>query len=293
MRSLNFALLLTLAAQAGMFSAAIAADDGVIATDLIKRGESAAAVGDWRAAVADFTRASEVPESKKTAMYDLGVAYYHLGEFAKGLSAERAATDADPKFVPAYVQISTILTKMGDIAGAESALNKAHEIDPDSKLVQQNLLQLKGLVSTIKHPVTADAIAAIKIFDGSAKQPDLRGVTGGSPDKTITIEIPTKEAATPSTTSSNGEVVIKAVPAAQTAAKAVSAGGDEIQRWRTLSPAKSVVSVPTTETAAIKDSTPKEVAKAPAAEEVLADAAAKQLDFKLHNTVPETGATVG
>jgi len=196
MRAINLAIVFALAAQSFTLQNASFADS---ADDLnvqpLKRGEAAAAVGDWRSAAENFVEASHAPESKPIALYDLGIAYYHLGMFPEALAAERQVVAIDDTYVPAFVQIATILSRTGDAAGAQAALKKALEIEPGSAIAQANLAKIQAQAQSQKNA----PIAAVKIFDGS--QPQSKQT---NEDKPIEIVIPsdrTKEAPTQGTLS--------------------------------------------------------------------------------------------
>lgn len=109
---------------------------------LISTGEAAAAENDWKAAAQYFLEATKLQGQNKIAFYDLGIAYCHLGSLQQALEAEKKAIDLDEEYVPAYIQMATVLSKMHDSAGAEVALRKALQLQPESRLARENLDQL-------------------------------------------------------------------------------------------------------------------------------------------------------
>jgi tetratricopeptide (TPR) repeat protein len=168
MRVINLAIVSLLAAQTFTLQNASFADSSdESGSQLLKRGEAAAAAGDWRAAAEDFIASSHAPETKPTALYDLGIAYYHMGRFAEALAAEQQVLAIDDRYVPAYIQIATIQDHSGDLTAAEASLKKALEIQPGSAVAQANLTQVQAkMQAKTNAPVTA-----VKIFDGGEPQP--------------------------------------------------------------------------------------------------------------------------
>jgi tetratricopeptide (TPR) repeat protein len=136
----------------------------------LKDGEAAAATGEWRVAAQSFIRASENDSTKKNALFDLGVAYNHLGIYARALDCEQQVTQIDEKYVPAYVQMGTILTKMGDLGGAEVAFSKVLTLEPGNAEAKTSLAAVRQRLQTATQPKKDDSVQAVKIFDGSEAQ---------------------------------------------------------------------------------------------------------------------------
>jgi superkiller protein 3 len=138
------------------FNGGAAAAEEPTFRDHIKNGEAAAAAIDWQTAVSEFEAAVRMDEKSSLANYDLGIAYCHVGRFEQALEAERKALEIDPRYVPAHIQVATILTRTQDLDGAEKSLRKALEVDPNSGIAQSNL----DALLLLKNRKTAPEVAA-------------------------------------------------------------------------------------------------------------------------------------
>jgi tetratricopeptide (TPR) repeat protein len=138
----NYAILSSALVFASCLSVSAQDQDGSGAATLIRQGEDAAATGRWRAAAASFYAAVSKDETNAVGFYNLGVAYYHLGECAKAKVAEEQAIALKEDFANAYVQLAAILAKTGDKSGAQEALRKALQIEPANESAMASLKSL-------------------------------------------------------------------------------------------------------------------------------------------------------
>ena len=108
----------------------------------VKTGEAAAEKSDWDVAAAEFQAATKLSDENAIAYYDLGIAHFHLGNLELAAEAEKHALRLDSHLLDAYVQLSAILTKVGDYAGAEQILEKAVKVDPHCETAKASLNEL-------------------------------------------------------------------------------------------------------------------------------------------------------
>lgn len=77
-----------------------------------------------------------------------------LSNYTNALNDARTAVRLDPNFEKAYVRIAKCCVAKGDIIGAEQAIKKIEELDPQSnsvnaeKLAVQQLRQLEQTINT-------------------------------------------------------------------------------------------------------------------------------------------------
>jgi Flp pilus assembly protein TadD len=145
--AIAFATCLSVAAQDGGVSAA---------TEWIKKGEQAAAGGHWQEASRNFFEAVNKDGNNAIGLYNLGIAYFHLGDLSKAQVAEEQAIVLKPEFASAYVQLATILLKSGDRAGAEQRLRKALELEPSNETAKANLNVLLGSDTPVNEKAPAN-----------------------------------------------------------------------------------------------------------------------------------------
>lgn len=96
----------------------------------ITAGANAAAEGDWKAALREFLTAAAKDTHSEKALYHVGIAYYHLGRLEQAKVAEILAIQANSKFLPAYLELATIQTKMNKYDDAKSILEEGLKIFP-------------------------------------------------------------------------------------------------------------------------------------------------------------------
>ncbi len=122
------------------------------ADPLVARAEKEARQGNWQKAATMLTGICRENSEDPVAFYDLGVAFYHLGDFSKAQIAVERALEIDPKLVSGYIQLATIKARTGDNQGAKTSLERALLLEPNSQSAQLNL---KAIVAAAAQPVPA------------------------------------------------------------------------------------------------------------------------------------------
>ena len=108
-------------------------------------GTNAASEGDWQAALKEFLAAAAVDEHSDKALYHVGVAYYHLGRLEQARVAELLAIQANPKLLAAYVELSTIETKLGQYSEARSTLIDAQKLGENIPELAESIMNITKL----------------------------------------------------------------------------------------------------------------------------------------------------
>ena len=131
----------------------------------LQTGLNAASEGDWTAAFSEFEKACILDPQNASAYYGLGVANYHLGQFNAAIVDEQQALASDHHLQPAYIELSTIYTRMGLFNEARKALKQLLDLHPDDVEAQASLHVLESMhhpatASTTKQPGTHEAAAS-------------------------------------------------------------------------------------------------------------------------------------
>jgi tetratricopeptide (TPR) repeat protein len=125
--------------------AAVASPQSEEAQSHITSGANAAAENDWQSALQEFLRAAAIDEHSEKALYHVGIAYYHLGRMDQARIAELLAIQANPQFLPPYIELATIETKRGKYPQAKLAITEALKLWPDNKDLASALLSIMKL----------------------------------------------------------------------------------------------------------------------------------------------------
>jgi tetratricopeptide (TPR) repeat protein len=81
-----------------------------------------------------YRRAIELDPADLDAYNDLGLALHYSGQSLAGLEALRAGTTKTPGFQRIWLTLGFVSAQSGDAAGAQKALQQAHDLDPDSTI---------------------------------------------------------------------------------------------------------------------------------------------------------------
>lgn len=84
-----------------------------------------------------YRRAIELDPKDLDAYNDLGLALHYSGQTEEGLDLLRAGTSADPEFQRIWLTLGFVSAQAGDTASAQSALEKARDLDPDNGIGQE------------------------------------------------------------------------------------------------------------------------------------------------------------
>ena len=106
----------------------------------------------------DYIQSQLVMAERPEAQTNLGNLYVARGETDKAVTAYLMATDLDPRYIPAYVNLANFHGMRGDEAQAERVLRRAIKILPDSGHLQHAL----GL-SLVRQKRSNEAVKALRL----------------------------------------------------------------------------------------------------------------------------------
>jgi tetratricopeptide (TPR) repeat protein len=96
-----------------------------------QRAQKAFLAGDFRTSVQHLEKSIEIYSDFLQAHYLLGVSYFNLGNYEKGLSEYQRALAIDPKLNENYHNVAVALFYLGRYPEAEKAARQALEIVPN------------------------------------------------------------------------------------------------------------------------------------------------------------------
>lgn len=118
---------------------------------------------DWRGAQAEFERAVQVAPGDADALYQLGVARASQGDLRQAVALTRRALERDPLQALWYPWLASYLMPLGELDGAEQAIGKAIELQPQA-------VSNHALLATAKL-LRKDAAGAGKAAEGEPPGP--------------------------------------------------------------------------------------------------------------------------
>jgi tetratricopeptide (TPR) repeat protein len=139
-----------------------------------ERGKAHLRAEDLAAAVADFLQAIEHGHEAASTYWELGWAYYLLGDYPASVGAGRHGLQLDPSLLPVVMNIGTALLAGGDSEAAmeQYELGLAMAADPNSTVpLAWNHLYLRESVNDLDR-----LIAALDGQTGFVDEPDLSHV---------------------------------------------------------------------------------------------------------------------
>jgi tetratricopeptide (TPR) repeat protein len=92
-----------------------------------------------------YRRVIELAPEDLDAYNDLGLAFHYSGQSRASLDALRAGTAKDPEFQRIWLTLGFVSSQSGDAAGAQEALEKARDLDPDNGIGQE-AKRMQGLL---------------------------------------------------------------------------------------------------------------------------------------------------
>ncbi|HEY9717087.1 MAG TPA: tetratricopeptide repeat protein [Trichormus sp.] len=125
------------------------------------KGSNAAAESDWTMALNEFLLAVGADDHNAAAIYEVGIAYFHLGRLPKAQLAEEIAIQVDEKFMPAYIELATVHSKQGQYSQAKETIERALKLWPDNPDLTKALASIAKVEATSQAaPVTGTASGA-------------------------------------------------------------------------------------------------------------------------------------
>jgi DNA-binding winged helix-turn-helix (wHTH) protein/Tfp pilus assembly protein PilF len=101
--------------------------------------------GDIRGAIGEYEWALRFSSGYADARYNLGDAYEEIPDYARAIEQYQRAVDADPKFYPAYNNLSRLyIMRQKDYAAALRLLDRAISLQPHEPSVQYTLYKNYG-----------------------------------------------------------------------------------------------------------------------------------------------------
>jgi tetratricopeptide (TPR) repeat protein len=139
-----------------------------------ERGKIYLRSGDYTAAVADFEQAVENGREDPSTYWEMGWAYYLLGDYESALEANGCALDLAPDLLPVVMNVGTALLADGQTEAAMAQYERglAMVADPDASIpASWSHLYLRLTVTDLDN-----LIAALDGWTGFAEEPDLSRV---------------------------------------------------------------------------------------------------------------------
>jgi tetratricopeptide (TPR) repeat protein len=116
--------------------------DGYGARAMVRAG----ILWDWPGAKSDFERSLALNPRQPDTLRRYGTWYLGAsGRVAEAVAALQSATEREPLFVYAWIDLALLQIKNGDTKAAGAALARALEIDPDNRLALRHLSVMKLL----------------------------------------------------------------------------------------------------------------------------------------------------
>lgn len=99
---------------------------------LVRRADEAYAAREYAAAAADYERALALAPGNTDVENNLGLVLHYAGRDAQALERLEAATRRDPGHQRSWLTLGYVRMNTGDARGAEQALARARDLDPQS-----------------------------------------------------------------------------------------------------------------------------------------------------------------
>src|SRR5262249_11127396 len=93
-------------------------------------GKIYSAEGNYEASVAAFETAGATRPSPNDALIDLSIAYFHLGQFAKGIEPLQRVVAVDPQNAAAHHMLGKSFFMMGEFEKAGRELDQTLKLTP-------------------------------------------------------------------------------------------------------------------------------------------------------------------
>jgi tetratricopeptide (TPR) repeat protein len=104
----------------------------------------------YKKAKTNFKRITKIDPSNYRAHYNLGIAYFNLGELEKAERAYEEAIKIKPDYKHCYYNIGLIYEAKGDFEHALNQYQKALKIDPNFTYALQARNQVRNLLDKLK-----------------------------------------------------------------------------------------------------------------------------------------------
>jgi tetratricopeptide (TPR) repeat protein len=165
----------------------------------LSRGTEYADLGQWDAAIADYTMAIEIDPKFANAYSNRGVAFGNLGQWDKAIADYTLAIKIDPKFPMTYSNCGIAYGNLGQWRKAIDCYTMAIEIDPKFKdaysnrgIAYGNLGQWSEAVSDFSRAIEIDPNFADAYSNRGVAYRNLRQLEKSIADYSRAIEIDPK-----------------------------------------------------------------------------------------------------
>lgn len=145
------AALLTLLCASAIVIGIIArpALNGMIATTHFGKAQALAGEGDYRLAIAEYTRAIQLNPDYPEALYWRGNAYYFQADYDRAIVDYTRTIELNPEYAAAYLDRGSTFALQADYARAKPDLERAIELDQASARAHNNLCWYGSLLGDV------------------------------------------------------------------------------------------------------------------------------------------------
>ena len=131
------------------------------------RGNSKFVMGEFDAAIGDYSKAIELNAKEPTVYFSRALAYYNLKNFNLAIADYDKAIELDPQESTAYFNRGNALEKVGNFEKALTDYQKAVELDATNEPAKNSLQRLQTDLAKLKPPTPNPATVA----SSAANQP--------------------------------------------------------------------------------------------------------------------------
>ncbi len=97
---------------------------------MVQRGLAFANIGEFKKAIADYSKALELDPKHTNAWHNRGIAHYRSYDYEKAVADHTKALELSPKFAPAWSRRGHAYVRLGKRAQARADFTKSLELDP-------------------------------------------------------------------------------------------------------------------------------------------------------------------
>ncbi|UCF37679.1 MAG: tetratricopeptide repeat protein [Acidobacteriota bacterium] len=153
-------------------------------------------LGDFEAAVEEFSRAIKADPANKMAFNGRGYAHHRRGDNEQAVADLSTALDLDPDYGGAYTNLGLVKAASGDLRGAEAAYKQALRINPRSTETYNNLANLAARekdhqrsISLFSEAIELDPSNAVALRNRALERYYVEDFEGAIEDATRSLEL--------------------------------------------------------------------------------------------------------
>jgi len=118
------------------------------------KGNANFVMGEYDAAITDYSKAIELNPKESSIYFSRGLAYFNNKSFNPAIADFDKVIELDPKEAMAYFKRGNALEKVGNFEKALGDYQKAAELDPDNEPAKTAFLRLQAALPTKQTPTT-------------------------------------------------------------------------------------------------------------------------------------------